>query len=109
MARNNGNKAIPQSTLLTKPSFFTPTLEKMPLKERCFSQTARKMMRKTRKTPPFITILNNKFKTRKIVMSCGNVCFDEPTNATRMAKYRVKKNHRMNGPFTSPNFFDAIV
>ena len=67
------------------------------------------MTRKTRKTPPFITMLNSRFKKRKIVMSCGKVRLEEPANTASVVKYKVKKNHTINGPFISPNFSDTMI
>jgi len=54
-------------------------------------------------------MLNSRFKKRKIVMSCGSVRLEEPANTASVVKYKVKKNHTIDGPFISPNFFDTII
>jgi len=107
MAMHNGNKAILQDRLLTEPFVLSPTLEKMFLKDRRLSHTDRKITRKARITPQFIAIEINKLRTTEIVMSCGNVPFEEPLNAIILAKYKVTKSQTMKGPFLSPNFLDA--
>jgi hypothetical protein len=48
---NNGKKAKLHNTLLAAPFRLKPTLEKMSLKDRRFSHTAKKAIRKTRSTP----------------------------------------------------------
>ena len=109
LAMHNGNNAILQNTLFAEPFLFNPTLEKMSFKDRRFSQIAKKITRKARITPQSIVIDINKLRAIEIVISCGNVLFEEPLNAIIVAKYRVTKSQTMRGPFVSANFLDVKV
>lgn len=110
IAISNGSKAKPQSTLLMEPVLFNPTLEKISLNDRRFSQNAKKINRKTRIPPQPMSIPMNKPKTNEIVMFCGTVPCEEPEppNKIGMARYKVKNSHTMKGPFVSPSFLDAM-
>jgi hypothetical protein len=76
----NGNKAMPHNKLLSDPFLFNPTLEKMSIKDRRFSQRTKKMTKKTIIGPQLISIALNKPKTREIVTSWGSVFPEDPVD-----------------------------